>query len=470
MSFRWDQPTLVEEDLGERPSVWIYLLIFVVVECVALGWTVATWPKGQSVNSWAFVRGVLLFGPLAWLALCAYFYQMLHGQWAFETAVVNREAWRLKKSWRRASRNGIGVLDSVVLAPEPDLAERMLSLDGEPPENPGKVMALELPHDEGAETRLHGVLTQLLVPLAPKLARAIKSESFLLVMQGDRDDSSQVVYAVWKKLQLLGVPRIVRMRPNTDPKFAEKWFDADSDPYYRLVLAWHLNDSPDEPSDCSEFAVALLLGSQNLLYNERGKLRAQAWLLRGIGTEADQVEDALTLLLGAEQIETKRIRQFWHSRLKGLAQHATVGAVRESGLEVATHVVDSAIGPQAPASRWLVYSLAAKMAHFGQGAQLVALPGEKGVTLNLAVKELQGVNMPWKNIYDYSIVPVAEWAFVSFMLLIMFLLDPDKGWNGLDTAIVVIWVVALAAFLAARIHREKRLIHECWRRTRGGSW
>lgn len=462
---------LAERDLGKRPSVWIYLLIFVVVECVALGWTVATWPKGQSVNSWAFVRGVLFFGPLVWVALCAYLYQMLYGQWAFQTAVVNREAWRLRKSWCHASRSGVGVLESVVLAPEPDLAERMLGLDGTPPQNSGRVMPLGGPEDAASESRLHGVLAQLLTPLAPKLAGVARNYSFQLFMQGDRDESSGVINAVWKTLELPGDPCIVLMDAGTEPKFAEKWFPADSDPYYRLVLAWHLNDGgPDEPKDCSEFAVALLLGSEQLLYNERGKLRAQAWLLRGIETEADQLEEALTLLLGAEQVETKRIRQFWHSRLKGLARHATLGAIRESGLEVATHVPDLAIGPQAAASRWLVYALAAKMAHFGQGAQLVALPGEKGVTLNLAVKESQGINMPWKNIYDYSIVPVAEWTFVTCMLLFIFLLDPDKGWSGLKTIVVVIWVVALAGFHGARIYRERQLIHKCWQFIHGASW
>ncbi|WP_027796157.1 hypothetical protein [Paraburkholderia acidipaludis] len=470
MSFRWNQPMLVEQEIGEPPSRWIYVVVVVIVECVAFGLTVATWPAGKPVMSWDFFRGIVAIGPAFSAALCAFIYTSAHGQYAFETAVVNQEAWRLKKSWLRASRSGVGVLDSVILAPEPDLGERMLGLDGTPPENPGKVMSLDGMEDAQAESRLHAVLETLLTPLVPKLAKAMRSESFLLMMQGARDESSNVISAVWKKLELPGFPRIVRMRATTEPKFAEQWFPADSDPYYRLVLAWHLNDDgPDVPKDCSEFAVALLLGSHPFLYDNRDKLRPQAWLLRGIESEADQVEEALALLLGAEQVETKRIRQFWHSRLKGLAQHATLGAVRESGLEVSTHVPDAAIGPQAPASRWLVYALAAKMAHFGQGAQLVALPGEKGVTLNLAVRELRAVNLPWKDSYAYSVVPIAEWVFVSLLFQALALLNDSKVWSGLDTAMVIIWLLALAAFLAARIFRSKRLVEECWRLSRGGS-
>jgi hypothetical protein len=473
MNFRWDQPMVAERDTGTPPPLWVYVVALLVVECIVLGLTVATWPAGKPVASWAFLRGVLLVGPVFWGALCAFIYHSAHGQYAFETAVINQEGWRLRTSWQRRGHSGVGVVDSVILAPEPDLAERMLGLDGTPPQNSGKVMPLDGPDDKEAESRLHAVLERLLAPLAPKLVGAMKSRSFLLFMQGDRDESSEVINAVWTKLELPGFPRIVRMNADTEPKFAEKWFPADSDPYYRLVLAWHLNDrGPDVPKECSEFAVALLLASHDFLYEKRDKIKAQAWLLRGIETEADQVEDALTSLLRAEQVETKRIRNFWHSRLKGLAQHATLGAVKESGLEISTHALDIAIGPQAPASRWLVYALAAKMAHFGQGAQLVALPGEKGVTLNLAARQPQQTNAPWKDSYGYSLFPTAEALFVCLVLLGIRLLPGAEGEGsfGLTLTCLAAMVILSAAFGVARFFREKQLVDECWRRTRGGSW
>jgi hypothetical protein len=473
MSFHWDQPMLVERDAGTPPPLWVYVVAFLVVECIALGFTVATWPAGKPVASWAFLRGILLVGPVFSGALCAFIYHCAHGQYAFETAVTNQEGWRRKLSWQRLCRSGVGVLDSVILAPEPDLAERMLGLDGTPPENPGKVMPLDGPDDEGAESRLHAVLERLLAPLAPKLVGARKSDSFQLFMHGDRDDSSDVINAVWKKLELPGFPRIVRMDDDTEPKFAEKWFPADSGSYYRLVVAWHLNDGgPDVPKDCSEFAVALLLASHELLYEKRDKIKAQAWLLRGIEAEADQVEEALTLLLNAEQVEKKRIRHFWYSRLKGLAQHATLGAVRESGLEVSTHVLDAAIGPQAPASRWLVYALAAKMAHFGQGTQLVTLPGEKGVTLNLAARQPQATNLPWKDSYGYSLFPTAEALLVCLSVTGVLLLAGSEGSGDFSLALTCIaaMVILSSAFCAARFFRERQLVDECWRLTRGGSW
>ncbi|WP_236001789.1 hypothetical protein [Paraburkholderia elongata] len=117
--------------------------------------------------------------------------------------------------------------------------------------------------------------------------------------------------------------------------------------------------------------------------------------MRQIVADADQVDKSLALLLRAEQVARERIRHFWHSRLNGLSQHATLGAVRETDLKVEEHAVDPAIGPQAPVARWILPALAAKMAHFGQGAQLVALPHEKGVALNLVVKEPTPVDVPW---------------------------------------------------------------------------
>ncbi|WP_250500184.1 hypothetical protein [Caballeronia sp. GAWG1-5s-s] len=462
MAFRWNQVIPEEEEIGDPPPIWIYLVLFVVVECVALAITVVSWPTGKPVASFDFLRGILLIGPLFWGSLSSSIYHICHGAHAFDTAVINHEAWQLRRSWQRNGRSGMAVLDSVILAPEPDLGERMLGLDGTPPHNPGKVMTIEV-DDTGAESRLHAVLKQLLRPLISKLAKAMKSDSFQLIMQGDRDESSDVVLAVWKMLELPGSPRVVIMPAHTAPKFADEWFAADGDPSYRLVLAWHLHDTDDPSSESSEFAVALLLTSHENWWNLRDKLKPQSWLLRGIEAEAAEVGDALTALLAAEQVETKRIRNFWHSRLRGIAQHATLGAVRDSGLEVSTHVLDAAIGPQAPASRWLMYALAAKMAHFGQGAQLVALPAEIGVTLSLAARALRGVNAPWKDSYAYSLVPVAEIVSVTFGIAGILLLDARDGWKTLDTALLTAAVILSGALAGAKHLRYKALVDEFWR-------
>jgi hypothetical protein len=121
MSFRWDQPMVAERDAGTPPPLWVYLVAFLVVECIALGLTVATWPSGKPVASWAFLRGVLLVGPVFSGALCAMIYHSAHGQYAFEVAVTNHEGWRRNR--RGQTSHGRTVTDiPSFLSPKPCLS------------------------------------------------------------------------------------------------------------------------------------------------------------------------------------------------------------------------------------------------------------------------------------------------------------------------------------------------------------
>ncbi|KWO20320.1 hypothetical protein WM25_11335 [Burkholderia ubonensis] len=193
----------------------------------------------------------------------------------------------------------MAVLDSVILTPEPDLAERMLKLEGSPPENPGKVMLLGSVNATDATSRIGSLLETLLTPLAARLAQAARGNSFEIVMQCDREEWSTDVKAVWERLKLPGRPRIRWIDNDRNVNFAENWFTDKSDspfayshyavdrtPKYRLVVAWHLNDDvPDIPPTTSEAAVALLLGSSALV-QEKPELKRQAWLLRQVVGEA----------------------------------------------------------------------------------------------------------------------------------------------------------------------------------------
>lgn len=202
------------------------------------------------------------------------------------------------------------------------------------------------------------------------------------------------------------------------------------------------------PESESEAAVALLLGSPTLMY-EKPKLKRQAWLLRQITGEADQADQLLGLLLDAKQVSEGTIRHFWYSRLKGLAQHASLGAVRESTLKVEQHALDPAIGPQAPVARWLLQALAAKMAQFGQGAQLVALPHSQGISFNVVAKERAPVDVPWKEQYDYDTLLIPELlGLLSAWGACM--LGFPKGWNDADTLVTCL---CLGAFVVMVLYR-----------------
>jgi len=102
------------------------------------------------------------------------------------------------------------------------------------------------------------------------------------------------------------------------------------------------------------------------------------------------------------------------------------------------------------------------MAYFGQGAQLVAQPGEKGVMLSLAVREPQPVNAPWKDSYGYWIIPTAEFVFISLSMIGLLLLDSGSGSSGPDTTIAVAWPLLIAAFFVERYFRSRRLVEDFW--------
>jgi hypothetical protein len=476
MTFRWSQRMPDEWSSPKPPPIWIYLLLYLFIEGICLGLTVANWPSGKPVASQEFALTALAVPFALWIALSAALYASVYDGPALQAAIRNVERWHLVTRWQRESRAGVAVLDSVILTPEPDLAERMLKLEGVPPENPGKIMALGSIDATDDVPRIHELLVALLKPLRARLAQAVRTDSFDIVVQCDRQELSSEILAVWQHLELPGNPVVRCLDNGRDIGFADKWFDSDTYTYpytsfeldrrpkYRLILAWHLNDGgPDTAPTTSEAAVAVLLGSSALI-QEKPDMKRQAWLLRQITGGADQVDRSLALLLDAEQVPRERIRHFWHSRLKGLAQHATLGAVKESDLKAEQHALDPAIGPQAPVARWLVQALAAKMAHFGQGAQLIALPFEAGVALNLVVKDTVPVNVPWKTEYEYSMFPAVELSGCAGVWTFALLMSPSKTWGTFETVVTCGVVVVAALGAGARFLARRMYADDVWRK------
>ena len=476
MSFRWNPRIPDEWKPAKPPPLWVYVALGLLIEAVFLGCTIATWPHGKPVDQ-DFMRTALAAPFAFWVTVCAVVYVVMHEQVAFEAAVKNRARWHLIRDWQKRSRAGVAVLDSVVLAPEPNLALRMLNLEGTPPENSGRVMALDGTDAAEGVPRARQVLTQLLTPLAATLKRSeVRSETFDIVLQCGRSENALDVQAVWEQMKLPGCPRVRWLDSDHDIGLADRWFEDDwhafpyssygydCTPKYRLLLAWHLNGiRADETPSYSEAAVALLFGSAALLAEKPG-IRPQAWLLRQSTGDADQVGHSLAWLLNAEQVPRERIHHFWHARLKGIARHATLGAVRDSDLKVEEHALEAAVGPQAPVARWLLAALATKVAHFGQGPQLVALPYATGVAVNLVVKEPTPVNMPWKEEYDYNRFPVWEFVGLVAMWTALMLMSPDKSWGALETASTAVIVAALLVAGVGRLLAPRAWTDDVWRK------
>ncbi|CAB3756286.1 hypothetical protein [Paraburkholderia humisilvae] len=479
MSFRWDPLIPDERPEAEPLSVWVYVVLFLVIESVAFALTVVTWPTGVPAASSKFVLYALAVPVVAWFMLSAMLYLLSDEKPAFSAAVRNACRWHLVTDWQHSSRTGVAILDSVILAPEPDLAERMLGLEGNAPENPGRVMALDDVAATEGVSRESALAEKLMAPLASMLARAMLEDSFEIVMQCDRQEMAGEVRAAWARLDLPKNPRIRWIDNSQEMDFAGVWFAddhralpytsyfIDQTPGYRLLLAWHLNEAGSGEQDKSEVAVALLVASRKLIAEQKNKLRPQAWLLRQIVGDADQVDMSLALLLKAEQVPEDRVHHFWRSRLKGLAQHATMGAVKNCGLALTPHELDHAVGPQAPVARWVVQALAAKMAHYGQGPQLVALPRERGVVLNFVAKEPSSVNVPWKERYDANLFPAPELIACFSLWALVLLMSPSKEWGTFEAVFTCTIVVTIILCFVWRFWEHRLLVNDFWEKYGG---
>ncbi|WP_423383630.1 hypothetical protein [Burkholderia sp. LMG 32019] len=461
MTFRWNPQFSSEWEAPKLPPFWFFFVLYLIVEGFALAMVVPDLPRVGPIPWDSFIHDAVVLPLFGWIGLSCFALLLAYDLPARHAAAHNIARWHEITDWQRQSRAGMVVLDSVILTPEPDLAERMLTLEGTPPENPGKAMRLASVEGADATLRERAVFEMLLTPLAARLALAAKSDSFEIVIQCERAESSLDLQAVWQQIGLAGKPRVRWIGNDRDPGFVEEWFNdskhaayytyaIDRIPKYRLVLAWHLNDeNAHVQPDVSEAAVGLLLGSPALM-REKPELKHQAWLLRQIVADADGADKALALLLNSEQVQRTHIRHFWHSRLKGLAQHATLGAVKESDLKVEDHALDPAIGPQAPVARWVLQAMAAKMAQFGQGAQLIALPHQQnGIALNVVAKEPARVAVPWKEAYEYAPIVGPELGVLASAWMVVMLLLP-KGWSTANTVISCVIAVAIVVLFVLR--------------------
>jgi hypothetical protein len=386
MTMQWDmpeppdKPEFLDEHVLEAPSVWLFVVLYIVLELAAIGLTVVNWPKGEPTMTGQFWACVLLLPFLLWVALGSIFTT------PYEVATNHCNWWNLLRQyraahWRQWAHEHLLLMDSVTLTPEDPLAERMLGLDGSPPTNPDKALLLQDTEATRVRSRLDGLLERLLTPLETSIRSLARLEKPQIVLQVGSNDCSADLRNVWKRLALPGEPAVTWLAPDAESPLPERWF-AEKMPGCRLVLACQLQASESE-QPCSEVAVALLLSSPGAVACSGLELKPQACVFRPIVAESDTVDGALAKLLSVAQAPPGKIRHFWFSRLDRIVRNATTFAVGEAGLNVASQDVDRALGKPGPANAWLLQAMAGQMVQHGQGAQLVATPYRTGVALNV---------------------------------------------------------------------------------------
>lgn len=381
MSPTWKMLNAQEQEPGKPPSIWWYAVGFVVMLIVGIAIGVSTWDEAGRAITGGFLIPALVLPLLIWGAFCGVVYSFHE----FETERVDYWNFLCRlalATWQESARRHIAVIDSAALTPEPELAERMLGLEGSAPMNPGKTMALpEMEVPTGA-SRLGLIIEQLIRPLAGRISQITRTNTFEVLLQSADEHDLYELQAAWKNLNLPNHACIGWIPLDAKQTKIEHWFDDERQCDFKLVIACQLHAGQHEPS-CSEAAVALLLASGNTVKKSSTNLKPQARLFRPISTPPASVLDALETLLAAEQTPRPRIGHLWLSGLPRQGHHATTAAVKATGLDVSTHDIDHAIGQAGPMNALLLLALAAQMVEHGQGAQLVASPCGEGVLMNL---------------------------------------------------------------------------------------
>lgn len=452
MKMKWTVSDVAEYQYGKPPSIWWYVIAFVVIQVAGIVITVLNWEQGKSMISGAFFGRAVLIPLLLWGGISAWIYSR------YEDWVARVDWWnhlcRLHHARRREwTCAHVAILGSVVLTPEPDLAERLLGLEGRAPMNPGKIMALpELVVSAGV-SRMAQVIEQLIKPFTAHISNLADTCVFDVILHSDDPQHVAELRAVWRKLGLSDLADL-RWAP-FDGKVdqMEQWFDPGLKSGFQLVMCCQLHAEGKEPS-CSEVAVAMLLAPPAVVSAFKGKLKPQARLFRPISAPSDSVADALESLLSAEQTARARIRHGWSSGLSRQCRHATSGAIKDAGLNLAEHDLDGAIGEPGPVSAWLLLALAAQMVEHGQGAQLVASPQGQDVTLNLVGTR----STPVPRVDEASIRVLDVSSFIGMTCCVtmsMFLIDAAGASDAWFLGVGVVYgLIILLMIVGCRARRN----------------
>src|SRR6202022_282136 len=123
----------------------------------------------------------LLLPLLAWGAICALIYT------GYEDWIERVDWWNFlcrsaRAGWREWAQAHVAIVGSVALTPEPELAERLLGLEGGAPMNPGKIMALPETAIPTGVSRIGLILEQLVTPFAGSISRLVPAHSFEVLL------------------------------------------------------------------------------------------------------------------------------------------------------------------------------------------------------------------------------------------------------------------------------------------------
>jgi hypothetical protein len=491
MSHDWSIPSNAEVVQEEPPTIWVPVVAFFAITIAGIILTILNWTPGKSIwveefFGWALCMPLLISG-----AFCGIWY-LPYEDWQQGAEQITYRIRDRYARWRLWTQGRLALIASAVLTPEVDLAERMLGLDGKPPENAGETLVLPEgnPGDPG---RIERILEKLLEPMLPQLKKLDGSEAVSVRLQSADPAQLETLHQVLKKLELRWVhPNNLKhvKAAREEAALIEEWIDLRSSYDYSgrykrgfeaaLVVALQLHEPQidlDVQPTCTEAAAALLFTSFEV--HNKYKFKMQTALFRPAVTDVSDLSDRMEALYAAAPVPMDKLRHAWMGGLPKLARHNINGVMQERAREaqqakdgekdekraaLAMHDLDQALGLPGPASTWLMQALAAQMVTYGQGPQLVVAPAQSGVMLNLLAAQRSAVSLPKEpaiNFYPASTALLLACLGV-ILIALMNVAKVSNGWKL--TAFIVLIIFLLIGLPILGMLKRRAVNDDFWRR------
>lgn len=459
----WRLPQMARQNLPLLPQWWLWPLLFLISIAIATLVLFFTWPVQRGFSNTRFWLYLLLLPILLAFALGAFVLSArLQARRYIEFRHMYIDYKRAKwQSWARRSLNLTGWH---MFTPEPDLALRILGLEGSMPQASAKPMTLlDSNSDQLSISPLAEIIAHTLAPLAEQLSKLQGTEIWFYSGESENHAHTALMQG-WKTSLNKQLPQtqIHHLDEAPNDGLLTHWINEKiSNPY--LLLCCQLSQAGTQ---ASEFSVALLF-QPDLHAQLNGIKLKPVHVFRPQKSALTEFEQNIVSLIDAGQTEGGRLRHLWDAGLERREQSKLISLFDENKISLSPnnlHVLPPLLGPQSPASFWLALCLAAEACDLGQRGQLVAAQTDESISLTqLSTRPAMPVNAPPDTLSRY---PLAYLGGIFAVMLALILLPGER-----DTQMAMLpWLGGGFVMVAALLSFAVPLALHLWRKQLDVEW
>jgi hypothetical protein len=399
------------EPKSPSPIVWAALLVFAVAIGIAL--ILWLWPKDRSPQCWQFYTWMFGVPSVCWAVSLA---GRIHVYESTLLQVQSRNAQRAATVNHNTdyARRPLVVVAHALITPlktQADEQDHEAASDGAESEAgeqkqttrltvSARIIAGETSLEskqvrETKEVRAHSdlprddhpstpelletigiALTAEMKPQIDRIPLGVQIEVWLDIQDQEATDSALSAWqrAKWQLDRAIAQPRL--LAPGESVMALDAWLDDDTPTRHKLVLLLSAQLRDNVPAGSGEAAVALLLGSPELVKSL--KLSTSTQVHRPVIGSSNHERSVAATALDWGAARPQEIELLWESGLpktKPMQDHEST--LPPSDHEATKVSIDDALGHTGAASGWLAIALAAEHAAQGNGIQFISTFAEQ---------------------------------------------------------------------------------------------